>query len=176
MEQYRTMKKRALLASFAALFTSPAFAQSWTDYRNEEGNFHVQVPGTPKLNTVQIPIGNNETAPMTEAVVRAPGAAYQVSYIVYPPRISGSASADVILDTFRNNMSAGHGYRNETKLTLGRFSGREFTVTESSTRHTAARLYWIRGKLYQLMATGAPGIEAKPDTRKFFESFGLIKA
>lgn len=169
------MKKRALLAGFAALLVSPVLAQAWTDYRSEEGNFHVQVPSAPKLNTAQIPVGNNETVPMTEAVVRVPGAAYQVSYIVYPPRIAGSASADVILDTFRNNMSAGHGYRNEAKLMLGRFSGREFTVTESPTRNTAVRIYWVRGKLYQLMATGAPGIEAKPDTRKFFDSFGLIK-
>ncbi|CAN5475132.1 hypothetical protein BH10PSE6_BH10PSE6_31180 [soil metagenome] len=98
-----------------------------------------------------------------------------MSFIVYPPRIAGAASADVILDTFRNNMSAGHGHRNETKLMLARFSGREFTVTEAPTRNTAVRLYWVRGKLYQLMATGAPGIEAKPDTRKFFDSFGLIK-
>jgi len=169
------MKKRALFAGFAYLLVSPALAQGWSEYRNDEGNFQVQMPGSPKLNTAQIPIGNNETAPMTEAAVRAPGAAYQVSYIVYPPRITGSAAPDVILDTFRNSMSAGHGYLKESKLMLGRFSGREFTVTESSTRHTAVRLYWIRGKLYQLMATGAPGIEAKPDTRKFFDSFGLIK-
>jgi hypothetical protein len=175
MEQYRTMKKRALLAGFAALLTSPAIAQGWAEYRNEEGNFQIQMPGAPRLNAAQIPVGNNEVAPMTEAVVRAPGAAYQVSYIVYPPRIAGLAASDVILDTFRNNMSAGHGYRNETKLTLGRFSGREFTVTETSARHTAVRLYWIRGKLYQVMVTGAPGIEARPDTRKFFDSFGLIK-
>jgi hypothetical protein len=72
-------------------------------------------------------------------------------------------------------MSTGHSYRNETRLTLGRFPGREFIVVESPSRNIAVRIYWIRGKLYQLMVTGAPGIEAKPDTRKFFESFGLIK-
>ena len=177
MEPYRTMKKRAFLAGSAALLASgAAWAQGWADYRNEEGNFHVEMPGAPKLNTADIPIGNKETAPMKEAVAGARGATYQVSYIVYPPRISSAASADVMLDTFRNNMSTGHSYRNETKLTLGRFSGREFTVVESPTRNIAVRIYWIRGKLYQLMVTGAPGIEAKPDTRKFFDSFGLIKA
>jgi hypothetical protein len=177
MEQYRTMKKRAFLAGSAALLASAAAqAQGWSDYRSEESNFHVEMPGTPKLNTADIPIGNKESAPMKEAVVRTPGAAYQVSYIAYPSRISSAASADVMLDTFRNNMSSGNSYRNETKLTLGRFPGREFTVVESPTRSIAVRIYWIRGKLYQLMVTGAPGIEAKPDTRKFFDSFGLIKA
>jgi hypothetical protein len=177
MERYRTMKKRALLAGFAAFLTGGSVrAQGWVEHRNEEGNFHIEMPGTPKLNAAQIPIGNNETAPMKEAVVRAPGAAYQVSYVAYPSRIAGAASADVMLDTFRNNMSSGHTYRNETKVTLGRFPGREFTVVESPTRSTAVRIYWIRGKLYQLLVTGAPGVEAKADTRKFFDSFALIKA
>jgi hypothetical protein len=176
MEQYRTMKKRAFLTGSAALLTGGvAQAQGWADYRNEEGNFHIEMPGAPKLGTADIPIGNKETAPMKEAVVGARGATYQVSYITYPARISSAASADVLLDTFRNNMSSSHGYRNETRLTLGRFSGREFTVVESPTRSVAVRIYWSRGKLYQLMVTGAPGIEAKPDTRKFFDSFGLIR-
>jgi hypothetical protein len=171
------MKKRAFLAGSAALLASGGVrAQGWSDYRSEAGNFHVEMPGAPRLDAAEIPIGNKETAPMKEAVVRVPGAAYQVSYIVYPPRISGAASADVMLDTFRNNMSSDHSYRNESKLTLGRFPGREFVVVDSPTRNTAVRIYWIRGRLYQLMVTGAPGIDARPDTRRFFGSFGLIKA
>jgi hypothetical protein len=170
------MKKRAFLAGSAVLLACRStWAQGWSDYRDEEGNFHVQMPGAPRLDTADIPIGNRETAPMKEAVVRTRGATYQMSWIAYPPRISGAASADVLLDTFRNNMSAGHSYRNETRLTLGRFSGREFIVVESPTRNIAVRIYWIRGKLYQLMVSGASGIEAKPDTRRFFDSFGLIR-
>ena len=176
MERYRTMKKRAFLAGSAALLaTLPAAAQGWSEYRNDEGNFHVEMPGTPRLDTADIPIGNKETAPMKEAVVSTRGATYQMSYIAYPPRISGAASGDVMLDTFRNNMSSGRTWRNESKLTLGRFPGREFVVVGSPTQITAVRLYWIRGKLYQLMVSGAPGIEATPDTRRFFDSFGLIK-
>jgi hypothetical protein len=59
---------------------------------------------------------------------------------------------------------------------LGRFSGRAFTLVDSPTRHIAVRFYWIRGKLHQVLVTGGPGIEAQPDTRRFFDSFGLIKA
>lgn len=170
------MKKRTFLAASAAfLVYGRASAQAWADHRDEQGNFHVEMPGTPTLESAEIPIGNKETAPMKEAVVRAPGAAYQMSYIAYPPRVAGAASADVMLDTFRNNMSSGRSYRNETKLTMGRFPGREFTVVDTPTRSIAVRIYWIRGKLYQLMVSGAPGIEAKPDTRRFFDSFGLIK-
>lgn len=176
MEAYRTMKKRAFLVGATALLAAGGtLAQGWSEYRNEEGNFHVEMPASPKLGSADIPIGNKETAPMKEAVASARGATYQVSYIAYPPRIAGAASADVMLDTFRNSMSSGSTYRNETRIMLGRFPGREFTVVQSATLSIAVRIYWIRGKLYQLMVSGAPGIEAKPDTRKFFDSFGLIK-
>lgn len=49
-------------------------------------------------------------------------------------------------------------------------------MLDSGTRHIAIRLYWSRGKLYQLLVSGGPGIESRTDTRKFFDSFGLIKA
>jgi len=58
---------------------------------------------------------------------------------------------------------------------LGRFAGRAFTLVESSTLNVAVRLYWSRGKLYQLPISGRPGIETQPDTRNCFESFGLLK-
>jgi hypothetical protein len=172
------MKRRLILAALAALAAMPARSQTqaWTDYRSEAGNFHVELPGTPAVNTAALPIGNNETAPATEAALRTRGATYQAVYVVYPQRISGAASADVLLDTFRNNMASGMTWRGESKLTLGRFSGREFTLVTSEKFHSAVRLYWVRGRLYQLLVTGAPGIETRADTRKFFESFALLKS
>jgi hypothetical protein len=167
------MKRRVILAALGLLTAAPALAQPWTGFRSEAGNFHVEMPGIPTLNTASVPIGNNETAPATEAVLRTRAATYQAVYIVYPPRISGAASADLMLDTFRNNMAAGTTWRGEAKLTLGRVPGREFTLVTSDTFHSAVRLYWIRGRLYQLLVTGAPGVETRPDTRKFFDSFGL---
>jgi len=170
------MKRRFVLAGCAALMAPRAWAQAWSDYRSEDGNFHVLLPGQPKLNTTAVPIGNNETAPVAEAVLGTPEATYQVVYTSYPRRIAGAASTDVLLDTFRNNMASGIAYRGESKLTLGRFPGREFVLVETDARHRAVRLYWIRGRLYQLLVTGKPGIETRPDTRKFFESFALNTA
>jgi hypothetical protein len=172
------MKRRFVLAAIGTLVASRGWAQAaaWSDHRSEEGNFHVQLPGKPTLSTSAVSIGNNETAPVVQAVLGTPGATYQVVYISYPRRISGAASADVLLDTFRNNMASGVSYRGESKLMLGRFPGREFVLVESDASHRAVRLYWIRGKLYQLLVSGKPGIEARPDTRKFFDSFALNTA
>ena len=163
-----------MLAAPLFLLPGAAVAQAWTEFRNDEGNYRIRMPGTPVLQTAAISVGNNETAPMTEAVVRTPAAAYQVSHVTYPRRVSQAASADVLLDSFRNNMAAGSSYRGEKKITLGRFPGREFVVIDAARRHTAVRLFWVRGRLYQLMVTGAAGIEAQPDTRTFLDSFALL--
>lgn len=171
------MKRRLFLAAIAPLAIARAEAQAaWSDYRSEEANFHVQLPGPPKLSTASVAVGKNETAPLTEAVVSAPGATYQAVCISYPRSFASTASADVMLDSFRNNLSTGLAYRNESKITLGRFSGREFVLVQSEQRHSAVRLYWARGRLYQLLVTGTPGVEARPDTRKFFDSFALNNA
>lgn len=162
------------LAGLMLLLAGASWGQTWSEYRSEEGNLRIEMPGLPKLNTAAIPIGNNETAPMVEAQMATRQAAYQVSYISYPRRIGQSAATDVLLDNFRNKMAAGSSYRSEKQLTLGRFPGREFVVVEPNGRNTAVRLYWVRGRLYQLMVTGGAGIETNPDARRFLESFALL--
>ena len=163
-----------MLAAPLLLLPSAVRAQAWSEFRNDEGNYRIRMPGAPALQVVPISVGNDETAPMIEAFVRTPAAAYQVAHVTYPRRVAQSASADVLLDRFRNNMAAGSTYRGEKRLSLGRFPGREFLVLEAGGRNTAVRLYWVRGRLYQLMVTGAVGIETTPDTRTFMESFALI--
>ena len=156
--------------------TAPAPAQSWTEYRTENGRFRAQLPGPPNVRKSAVAIGNNETAPAIEAVVSFPGVTYQLATIAYPQRVSQAASAERMLDYFRDNLSAGHTYRNYKELALGRVPGREFLLVESNGRTSAVRLFWSRGTLYTLTVTGSIGIEAKPETRKFLESFEAVPA
>lgn len=176
MQRHRPLKRRVIFVALAACAAGTAAAQGWAEHRSEDGNFRVLMPGPAAVSTASLPMRGSETAPMTEAQVRTPGATYQAIFIAYPRSVGASASADVLLDTFRNNMSAGMTRRGDTNLTLGRFSGREFTLVESGTRNVAVRFYWIRGKLYQLLVSGGPGIDAQPDTRRFFDSFALLKS
>jgi hypothetical protein len=111
---------------------------------------------------------------MTEAAVQTASARYLASDVDYPERISRAASADLMLDKVRNGMSAGSTLRGEKKLANGRFPGREFVVVQPGGATTAARLWWVRGRLYQLTVIGGAGIESQPDTRRFFESFNLV--
>jgi hypothetical protein len=154
----------------------PALAQSWTEYRTENGRFRAQLPGTPTVQRSSITIGGKETAPTVEAVVSTTGVIYQLATIAYPQRVSQSASADLMLDYFRNSMSAGNTYKKEKALTLGRVPGREFLLVESNGRNIAVRLFWSRGTLYTLTVTGGAGVETRPETRKFLESFEAVPA
>ena len=168
------MKRRLLLATPFLLAAARAKAQAWTEYRTDDGRFRVQLPAAPAVQKSTITVAANETAPTVEAVARAPGVTYQVLAIAYPRRIAQQASTDITLDHFRNNLAAGHTYRNEKPVTLGRVAGREFLLVEQGGRNVAVRLFWSRATLYSLMVSGAAGIEARPETRRFLESFEAI--
>jgi len=156
------------------LFAGAAVAQGWTAYSPEGGRYRVDMPGAPKVDTAPIPVGPGQTVPMTEAGVRLGNVAYLASWVDYPERIARAASADLMLDRVRDGSAAGNTLRAEKKLTLGRFPGREYVVVQANGTNTAMRTYWVRGRLYQLMVTGGAGIEAQPDTRRFFDSFSLV--
>jgi hypothetical protein len=156
------------------LFAGAAVAQSWTAYSPEGGRYRIDMPGAPKVDTAPIAVGPGQTVPMTEAGVRLGNVDYLASYVDYPERIARAASADLMLDRVRDGSSAGNTLRAEKKLTLGRFPGREYVVVQANGTNTVLRTYWVRGRLYQLMVTGGAGIEAQPDTRRFFDSFNLV--
>jgi hypothetical protein len=151
-----------------------AAAQGWAVYNSDPGRFRVDMPGSPKMTTVPVPVGSGQTVPMTEAEVRLRGAIYQASYVDYPERIARAVSVDLLLDKVRDGAAGGNVLRGEKKLTLGRFSGREYLVVQPSGVNTAVRTWWVRGRLYQLTVAGGAGIEGQPDTRRFFDSFNLV--
>lgn len=156
------------------LLGQAATAQGWAAYSPDGGRYRIDMPGTPKVAVVPIPLGGGETRPMTEAGLQAGRVAYVASWIDYPERIARAASTDLLLDRVRDGMSAGHTVRGEKKLTMGRFPGREFLVVQADGNNTATRLWWVRGRLYQLTVTDGVGIEGRPETRRYFESFNLI--
>jgi hypothetical protein len=156
------------------LLSGAAVAQGWTAFSPEGGRYRVDMPGVPRVSTAPIPVGAGQMVPMTEAEVRLGNVSYLASYVDYPERIARAASAELMLDRVRDGSSAGNTLRAEKKLNLGRFPGREYVVVQSNGTNTALRTYWVRGRLYQLMVTGGAGIEAQPDTRRFFDSFSLV--
>jgi len=168
------VRRRLIFAVPLVGIIGAASAQTWTEYKTDDGRFKVQMPGMPAIQNSSTPMGANESAPTVEATVRTPAAAYQLIVITYPRKVAMAASANVILDHFRNNLTAGHTYKNERPLTVGRAPGREFLMVENNGRNTAVRMFWSRGRLYGLMVVGTAGIDGKPETRKFLDSFEVV--
>jgi hypothetical protein len=167
------MRRVVQWLGLALLFAGSAMAQGWTAFSPEGGRCRVDMPGAPTVETVPSP---GQALTMTEAKVQAGCATFFMSWIDYPDRIALSASSDTMLDKVRDGMAAGNTLRAEKKLTLGRAQGREFTVAQANGATTAVRLYWARNRLYQLGVTGRAGVENRPETRHFFESFALVRS
>ena len=48
-------------------------------------------------------------------------------------------------------------------------------MVQASGNVAVTRIYWVRGRLYQLVVDGKQGIEKADDTRRFLESFSLVQ-
>lgn len=149
-------------------------AQPWNQYKPDGGRFSVDMPRSPKETIVQVPVGGGATVPMVEATAVAGRASYIVSYVDYPASVTKGAAADVILNQVRNGSATGNTVRDEKKVQLGRAEGREYAVVQANGNVAVTRIYWSRGRLFQLVVDGKAGVEKQPETRKFLESFALI--
>lgn len=164
----------------ALLFSGAANAQiqmgpSWNPYKPEGGRFTVDMPGIPKVEMIQVPTGPGATVPMVEATAVAGRVAYIASYVDYPTSVTKGAAADVILTQVRNGSAGGNAVRDEKKLQMGRAEGREYAVVQPNGNIAVTRIYWSRGRLFQLVVDGRAGTEKQPETRKFLESFALVQ-
>ena len=164
-----------MAAGATALLPYQGRAQGWLEYKPEGGRFRVDLPALPKIAIVQVPIGNGNTVPMTEATTVVSRVAYIVSYVDYPPAVTKGAAADVILTKVRDGAASGGSYRDEKKLQLGRVEGREYTVVQSNGNVAVTRTYWSRARLFSLVVDGKAGIETQPATRQFLDSFALVQ-
>jgi len=160
----------------AVFLAAAAAAQTWTEYRPENGRYQVEMPGTPTVSTEPVQIGAGKTVSMTAATVKVTNTVYLVSYTDYPHTAVRGVSADALLDREREraSSSAGHALRSEERLAMGPYPGREYVVVKADGANIVTRTYWVRGRLYHLVVAGRSGIENEPDTRRFFESFELI--
>ena len=160
-----------LCTCLALLLAGAAMAQGWSAFSPEGGRCRVDMPGKPTVETVPL-----SSPGQTEAKARLPDASYFMSWTDYSDRIALSAWSDVMLDKARDGMASGSTLRGEKKIALGRAQGRVFVVAQPNGTNSAVRLYWVRNRLYQSAVTGGAGIETRPDPRRYFDSFELVRS
>ncbi|WP_148283392.1 hypothetical protein [Reyranella massiliensis] len=161
----------------ALLFGSVgAGAQTWTEYRPAGGGFRVEMPGTPQIETSKIEIDGGRVATQRRASVRLPKTDYTVAYMDYPPDIGHRMPPERLLERVRDNIARHGELRSDAALTIGGAPAREFVVATGDNVTIVMRTVWFTNRLFQITVMGSgSGVGATPASRRFLDSFALVK-
>lgn len=154
-----------------------AGAQTWSEYRPAGGGFRVEMPGTPTVTTDDVKINNGRIAKQTQASVRVPKKAdYSVLYMDYPPDVGRGVPPEKLLEGLRSDIATHGKLRRDTALTVGGAPARDFVVAARNNLAIVMRVAWFDNRLFQVSVLGL-GLDVAdaPDTRRFLDSFALVK-
>jgi hypothetical protein len=175
------MKKRWLLLSvlliviFSLVACSPK--PNWQEFIGPEGDFSIQLPGTPKES---VSTSNPDIGEVTIHMFNVPMGkyAYVVAYSDYPSDFVQNNGAKKILEGARDGALSNTGGKllEETSLDLNGDPGLGLKVESPDGKNLAqAKMYMVGTRLYQIFVAGPKDEEGSPDIQKYFESFKLNK-
>lgn len=161
----------------ALLFGSMgASAQTWSEYRPTGGGFRVEMPGTPTVAAQDIKIDGGRVATQIQASVVVSKTDYSVTYMDYPPDIGHRVPPEKLLESVRDNIARHGGLRRDAALTVDGVPAREFVVVDKDNIAIVMRAVWFGNRLFQITVLGfGSGVGAMPATRRFLDSFALVK-
>jgi predicted Zn finger-like uncharacterized protein len=141
-------------------------ALAWKELTSEDGRFSVSFPGTPEKTSQDRPAG-----PVQSYVLALGG---EQTFTVTWNDLEGTEGLDpkIFLDTFAKQMAANAKDKKEVK-TNGH-PGVELQMDQDEGGMPMAmtqRIYFVKGRLFQLIVTGARGKQDPAATARFFDSF-----
>jgi hypothetical protein len=148
---------------------------NWKEFSSAEGKYKVMMPGTPKETTQASPAG-----PIKFHTVEEKNGAYVVNFT----DITGTASEppekiDQRLDGARQGAAGNVQGKvvKEDKITLeGKYPGRDIQIELPNDKGLIrVRMYFVNGRLYQVMAVGTKSWTGSGDVQKFLDSFALLQ-
>ena len=148
---------------------------AWKEFKSTKGQFSLQVPGTPKeqKETVKTQAGDID---LHLFLLEQKEIAYMVGYSDYPEPLIKQAEPEAILDGARNGAVSNVNGKllSERAVSLEGHKGREIKVkTEKGV--IKARIFLVEARLYQLMTVTAKEKTFAENTKRFFDSFKLLK-
>jgi hypothetical protein len=159
--------------------SSPKTPAGWTDYTSKEGGFTVSMPPGKVVDLNQQ--ANSPAGKMTVYVhsVELPGGAgaFIVMYTDCPPAVM-AAGADKIFEDAKGRIAgSGKGTKitNESKIKIEDHPGREWTIDIPGQGLLKDRIFLVKNRLCQLIASGSPDKMPAKDIQAFFDSFRLTK-
>jgi hypothetical protein len=170
--------RRMALAVLASLlvFAGVARADDWKDFSSPDGRFTVEFPGTPKQvkDPRQTKFGKVEAQLVILSVSNK--VFYGVEYLDYPASVLRAHGADELLDDASDSAVKGvKGARIESKETINVNGnpGRQLVLSAPGNLQLTMRMYLVKNRLYQVIASVGQGEEKTADPKRFLDSFKL---
>jgi hypothetical protein len=163
-------------AAIAVTLLAPfvAEAQTWSEYRPAGGRFRIEMPGNPTVSTEPINLKDGRTVSMVQALIELPDTAYLATYTNYPADIARGTSPATLLTRARDGSAAGGKLRSDKALSVGGHTAREYVIVDKDGNVLVTRSVWANDRLFQMIVVGDEGIEQRPGTRRFLDSFNVV--
>lgn len=150
----------------------PAFER----FTSKAGRFSVMMPGKPKKQTQNVPSAVGNIKMDVYSVDR-----FSYAYLVMtsdmptPRKLKDDEIRQVLNDARDGALGQTKGKLvKETEITIDGYIGKEIEITAPEVKGMARnRMYWVDGRLYQVMVVGPKSTIHSDDTEKFYASFKL---
>jgi hypothetical protein len=163
---------RALLAALALLAAAgAAAAQEWRDVGSIAGGFALSMPGAAVSSPQQY---DNGVAGTRWMVAVADDEAYIAEVTGFPAGPGDALPAAQILATAQAGAVGTSLLLRERDIALDSHPGRAFEFRTVEGLIAQVRTYWVRPRLFQLIAITSPAKTALPTAARFFDSFRVF--
>jgi hypothetical protein len=160
-------------AMLALLMAGAASAQDWKVYRSDAGRFQADMPGTPSLRTIPVPVdGEKGTAYFTSAYWN--GSTYAVMYADYRIDQFDGQSPEELLKTSAEGAMEGHRSFSNKAIGVAGHPAREYVFQRADKMFIINRSVLVGTRLYQVIVSTQGTDATRPDIRRFIDSFSLI--
>ncbi len=160
----------------AMLFSAQtAFAAPWKTLSPKGGQFSVSMPGTPKASKTVDKDKDGGITTDYDWTLETDTSLYMVGYQEHPAATARLLNGDALLEEVVKGMMADKGkILSNKKVTLAGFPGREVKADAGEGVQLNAKLYWVKNRLYMVMAGSPKNAAAAKNANTFLQSFKLL--
>jgi hypothetical protein len=165
------------LAVLTILLDGPVCAL--TEFRSEDGGFTILLPEVPQQEQVQNKDQKGQDYQQTQYQVDSENGAIVISFQDNPQLVNASlAEANAALEKGRDvllKLANGPVQIDEPIRLTEKHPGRAFAADIPAMQgHIRARMYLIKGRLYQILVVGTSDFAKSDESTKILESFKLL--
>ena len=165
----------AMAALAVGVAPTAAWAQSWQEYRPDDGKFFALMPGQAVVSEQRYDNGGVGRRLLVEL---GDDEAYLLEWTDYPTALSNSKAPEQHLREAQGNALkafANGKLLRESVITAGQWPGRAFMIDLNDGMVLQANHYWVGNRLYQLIVVTGSAKAKNPAIPDFFGAFRILQ-